>query len=275
MTKYLAALGFILIIFSLEAIPTSIFWTPCTTDVVETGSVNLNVIDYFTVFRNRHASSFNTDIGATWGILSYRDVKAEVGVDYFAGTNNDWLFNGKISVEEEKFFGKSPSMSIGIFGVGVQPRKTNYNVADIVLGKSLPECIGGKFYFGLYAGNKTMGRIRQGFMLAYQRSFCETNYCDGRKYKRWIFSGDYASGKNYIGGGGISLSYYFTPDIYAQTGPVWFNDATTNGKWKWSIQLYALLPAKGFNNLIWGGVEKKEEKERGKQEKQSDCTGYS
>jgi hypothetical protein len=62
-------------------------------------------------------------------------------------------------------------------------------------------------------------------------------------YDRWLkkdkvqFAADYASGKNYIGGGGVGLYYYFTPNISILAGPVWFNDKGINGKMKWTTQL--------------------------------------
>jgi len=52
-----------------------------------------------------------------------------------------------------------------------------------------------------------------------------------------VLAADYASGKNYIGGGGFGMYHYFTKDISLLTGPVWFNDHAINGQWKWTVQL--------------------------------------
>lgn len=54
---------------------------------------------------------------------------------------------------------------------------------------------------------------------------------------KWVLAGDYASGKNAIGGGSIGVYYYFTKDIALLTGPVWFNDKGINGGTKATVQL--------------------------------------
>ena len=59
----------------------------------------------------------------------------------------------------------------------------------------------------------------------------------GNEYNKWTFAADYASGKNFIGGGGFGMYYFFTKDISLLTGPVWFNDHVINGQWKWTVQL--------------------------------------
>lgn len=46
---------------------------------------------------------------------------------------------------------------------------------------------------------------------------------------KWVLAADYASGRNAIGGGGVGIYYYFTPNISLLTGPVWFNDESING----------------------------------------------
>ena len=53
---------------------------------------------------------------------------------------------------------------------------------------------------------------------------------------KWVLAGDYASGKNAIGGGGVGIYYYFTKDISILTGPVWFNDTAINGPTKMTVQ---------------------------------------
>jgi hypothetical protein len=64
----------------------------------------------------------------------------------------------------------------------------------------------------------------------------------GDEYSRLVFAADWASGKNYIGGGGAGLYYYFTKYISLLTGPVFFNDKTINGEWKWTTQLDVNIP---------------------------------
>jgi hypothetical protein len=65
---------------------------------------------------------------------------------------------------------------------------------------------------------------------------------DGKEFYRFEFAFDYASGKNSLGGGGVGLSYFFTKDVFIQTGPVWFNSKRANGPWKWLLELSVNAP---------------------------------
>ncbi len=232
----------------VEATPTSVFWTNCTTDVVDTGKGHFMVDNYFTVFNRRgHGQIFAPDVGVTFGIFSWNDFKIEAGIDYLGGTDDPIFFNTKIGIAEDKLFCYAPSCSIGIFNMGTRyhgHNKTNQNIVDLVFGHTLPECIGGTFCVAGFAGNRCMGKNRQGFMVSYVRTFCPATDCDGTKYNKWAFEADYASGKNTIGGGGFCIAHYFTPNVYLETGPVWFNTAKYgNGSWKWSMQVYIDFPA--------------------------------
>lgn len=221
------------------ATPSSLFWTNCTTDVVETGYGQLNFDNYFRVWSHRGANPFlPLDIGLELGIFSWHDIAAEAGIDFLGGVNDPLYFNAKIAIEEDKLFSSAPSLSVGMFNVGVHSHVTDQNVIDVVIGKSLPKALGGRFFAGFFHGNKSLGKNRNGFMLAFQKKYCPAKDCCGVDYDKWAFSVDYASGKNAIGGGGAAITYYFAPQFYLQTGPVFFNSAKIYGPWKWSVQLY-------------------------------------
>lgn len=224
-----------------SAQPSSLFWTVCTTQIEETGNGHLNVGNYFTVWdRRRHDRFLAPDIGFSVGLFTWRDWSLEAGVDYFGGIDDPVYFNAKIGIPEGKLFQEAPSFSFGIFDVGTRtkgPCRTNQNVLDIVLGKALPDWIGGDLFVGAYSGGSALDGDRQGWMIAYERNFCPATDCDEREYYKWIFVADYASGKNWLGGGGFGLTYCFTPDITIQTGPVWFNSKQLYGDWKWSVQI--------------------------------------
>lgn len=243
---YFALLIFLTPLALLEAQPTSVFWTNCTTDVTPTGTGVIEVYNYFTVFNRRgHGQSFRPDVGFLLGIFSWKDFSAEAGVDYFGGADDPLYFNTKIGIPEDKLFLKAPSLSVGVFNIGTRTHtsgRTNQNIVDLVIGKSLPKSIGGRFFLGGFTGSKAMGQNRGGFMVAYQRTFCHTKDCNGKEYDKWMLNADYASGENTIGGGSAAISYYFSPDIYLETGPVFFNTAKYNGTWKWSVQLYYYFP---------------------------------
>jgi hypothetical protein len=224
-----------------NATPSSVFWTVCTTDVYTAGTGHIDQDNYFTIFKKRGANpSFAPDIGFELGAFSWKDISVETGVDYTGGTNHPLFFNVGAGIAEDKIFCHSPSFKVGIFNVGTHycgQNRTDQNIADIIIGKSLPDWIGGKLFLGGFSGSKTIGKNRQGFMVAFTRPFCPAKDCNDKEYFKWVLAADYASGKNTIGGGGVGMYYYFTPEISILTGPVWFNDQTLNGKWKWSVQV--------------------------------------
>jgi len=237
-------LGFcLLIVQGVSASPSSLFWTVCTTDVYDTGEGHLDEDNAFTVFNRRgHGSVLPPDTGFTLGLFTWQDIKAEAGIDYLGGCDDPLYFNGKIGVEENKLSAWAPSASLGIFNIGTHSggrfcERTNQNIVAGVLGKSLPEPIGGTFYAGLFSGSHSMGKNRQGFMLGYNKTFCHLTDCSGKEYDRWELLIDYASGHNTIGGAGIGFLYRFCPDISFLTGPVFFNTVRYNKQWKWSIQI--------------------------------------
>lgn len=226
----------------LEGTPSSAFWTVCTTDVYATGTGHIDVDNYFTVFNRRgHGSSFPPDIGFELGAFSWKDLSAEAGIDYLGGTDDPLFFNIGIGLPEDKLFCHAPSLKVGFFNAGTRyhgPNRTNQNIVDVIIGKSLPDWMGGgRLCIGGFSGSRAMGKNQQGFMISYQRSFCPAKYCDDKDYFKWVLCADYASGKNTIGGGGVGVYYYFTPDISILTGPVWFNSRKINGDWKWSVQI--------------------------------------
>lgn len=226
----------------LEATPSSVFWTVCTTDVYSTGTGHIDEDNYFTVFNRRgHGSSFPPDTGFELGVFSWGDMSVEAGVDYLGGTDDPAFFNIGAAIPEDKMFCHAPSFKVGFFNSGTRYQghnRTNQNIVDVIVGKTLPEWLGaGRVCIGGFSGNRSMGKNRQGFMISYQQSFCKAKHCDDKEYFKWVICADYASGKNTIGGGGVGVYYYFTPDIDIVTGPVWFNSAKINGKWKWSVQI--------------------------------------
>jgi hypothetical protein len=220
----------------MQATPTSVFWTNCTTDVQAVGIPHITVDNYFSVGnRTANGSSFPPDIGLTYGLFSWKDISCEIGTDYICGIKDPWLFNGKLGIDEGKLFSSSPSFSVGVFNLGTS-HETNQAVLDAVIGHSLP-CDLGRLFLGLFHGKRAVGKHRSGWMAGYQKSFYTVKDAEGNDYSKWEFSADYSSGKNLNGGGGFALSYYFTPKINLQSGPVWFTDTHANGRWKWSVQL--------------------------------------
>jgi hypothetical protein len=223
---------------------------------------------------NAQVSSFPTDVGLTVGVLPFEKLNLEIGIDgLFPGTRahpaltsigRSLLFNAKLGTPEGAFFGSwFPALNIGIFDVGTKSRVTDMNIVDFLVGKTLGSF--GRIHGGYYYGNPGSALMREhgclpggnagafactaaigggagnrqndGGMVGYDFGFWKIKDKEGNEYNKWMFAADYASGKNFIGGGGFGMYHFFNKDISLLTGPVWFNDAAINGQWKWTVQL--------------------------------------
>lgn len=218
-----------------------------TPDIQGYGVLHIGVDNYFTAFRKQAngASSFPTDSGFTIGVLPFKKVQAEFGIDLLHPYDYPVAFSAKIGSPEGALFKGSPAIEFGLLNKGITTHAVPYNVTseDIyfgLVGKTIPGI--GRLSAGPYIGNsKTLVdgngvKDNSGFMAAFDHGFHTVSDKSG-EYSKWVFAADYCSGKNVLGGGGVGLYYYFTKDISLLTGPVWFNDKSVNGKWKWTIQL--------------------------------------
>lgn len=225
------------------ATPSTTYWTPMTVDVQSYGVLHIGADNYFTVFKKAEAGggSFPTDLGLTIGVLPFKSVVAEIGVDLLEASDNPFFFNAKIGVPEDVLFDGAPTIQVGICNVGTKKDVTDQNILYAAIGKTIPGV--GRLSAGPYIGNKKVlvdgdgNEENTGFMVAFDRGFMPVKDKDGNEYNKWVFAADYASGDNALGGGGFGIYHFFTKDICILTGPVWFNETAVNGEWKWTIQL--------------------------------------
>ncbi len=232
---------YVLGVSSVHATPSSTYWTPCTTDVQPFGKWHVTYDSYFTVGREgTEKGDFPTDIGLTVGVLPWEKLNLEVGFDLLEPTDDPLFFNAKLGTPEGSLFKGSPALNVGIFNVGTKSGVTDFQIVDFLVGKTLPHNLG-RLFAGVYVGSDTLrsaqGDVEDtGWMVGYDKGFWTARQGD-REFNRFVVAADYASGKNFIGGGGVGLYVYFTPDIDLLVGPVWFNDARLNGDYKWTVQL--------------------------------------
>jgi len=225
------------------ATPSSTYWTPMTLDVQSYGVPHLGVDNYFTVFQDAKdgGGQFPTDLGLTIGVLPFKAVVAEVGVDLLESSDDPLFFNAKIGMPEDALFAGAPTLQAGIFNAGTRKDVTDQNIVYAVIGKTIPGF--GRLSAGPYIGNRKVlvnkdgNEANTGVMVAYDRGFLPVKDSKGNEYNQWVFAADYASGKNALGGGGFGIYHFFTKDISLLTGPVWFNEDAINGQWKWTVQL--------------------------------------
>lgn len=232
-----------------QATSSSTMWTPMTLDIQPYGVLHWGVDNYFTVFREADdgAGDFPTDAGLTVGILPFEKFQMEIGIDVLEPSDNPIFFNAKLGAPEGALFSGAPALQVGIVNAGTEQDVTDYNIVYGVIGKTIPGI--GRLSVGPYVGNSKLlvnaqgEKENDGFMVGFDRGFMPVQDAEGNQFKRLVFAADYASGDNALGGGGVSLYYYFTRNIALLTGPVWFNEEAINGKWKWTIQLDINVPS--------------------------------
>lgn len=215
------------------ATPSTTYWTPCAIDIQPAGLIHITKDDYFSFGGSNPGEAFPTDLGLTWGKSLGSKIAAEYGFDVLTSAQHSWYFNAKIGYREGVLSPNAPAVQLGFFNFGTKSDVTNQNIVHLIVGKSLPN---GKtrLHASYYVGNSSVLRSsggdkeNAGFMVAFDHQLVPG---------KWVVAGDYSSGKNAIGAGGIGIYYYFTNDISLLVGPVWFNDRGINGETKWTAQL--------------------------------------
>lgn len=234
----LIALLCILWISPVWATPSTTYFTVCTLDIQPAGVTHLGVDNYFGFGSSSpdRTDEFPVDVGPEWGANLTSKLSMEYGIDVLSSpATTPFFFNAKIGYREGVLSKNAPALQLGIFNVGFK-RDSVDNAQDIVYlltGKSLPDGktrVSAAGYIGNAASlRSSTGSLQNaGYMVAFDRQLVPG---------KWVLAGDYASGKNAIGGGGIGVYYYFTKDISLLSGPVWFNDKGINGSVKATVQL--------------------------------------
>ncbi len=211
----------------VDGTPSTTYWTPCTTDIQAPNKWHLTYDTYFPI-RKPSQAAFPVTIGLTYGVRLDRKLQMEAGFDWLESTRFPLLFNAKIGYLEGALGPNAPALQIGFFNWGTKSRVMNQNCIHIITGKTIKGL--GRVHFSYYRGNRASlgGRDQTGFMIGWDRWIVPGKF---------MLAGDYATGKNAIGGGGVGLYIFFTENIDLLVGPVWFNDGTINGKWKWTFQI--------------------------------------
>lgn len=218
------------------ATPSTTYWTPCTIDIQPAALTHLGVDNYFGFGSSNQLDEFPIDIGPEWGAQLTSKLAAEYGFDIISSPYiTPFFLNAKIGYRENTISKNAPAVQFLLFGFGTKRDSVNnqQDIVSLIVGKSLPNKktrIAAACYVGNAASLKSSTGETQntGYMIAMDHQLIQG---------KWVLAADYASGKNIIGGGGVGIYYYFTPNISLLAGPVWFNDKGINGSAKMTIQL--------------------------------------
>ncbi len=239
-----------------SATPTTTYWAPSTTAVQPVLVPHVTYDTYFwrgTVAGQPGSPLYPIDTGLTVGVLPWQSVNLEVGFDLLLPSPDPWLFNAKLGIPQGLLFGRSPSLALGVYGVGTKASTatapgTDFDVVYGQAQETLPW--GGYVSAGGYHG--AGGRIlwlgsdgaehRAGFMGALAAPDLLVNLPG---LKKLTFVGDVQTGKNVFGAGGVGLYLYFNDGIDLLTGPVWFFDRALHPGGRdllWTVQLDVDVP---------------------------------
>lgn len=234
----LIVLAILACISPVLATPSTTYWTPCTIDIQPAGLTHIGVDNYSNVGTSDPLGQFPTDIGPEWGLQLSSKVAMELGFDILTSpSTTPFYFNTKIGFRENVLSPNAPALQLGFFNWGTKRGgvDSRQNIIYLVTGKTLPNKktrLMAAYYVGEENALKSSsGEVENnGYMVAFDHQIVPG---------KWVLAGDYASGKNAIGGGGVGIYYYLTPNISLLTGPVWFNDRAINGDAKLTVQLDA------------------------------------
>ncbi len=239
----------------VRATPSTTFWAPSTTYVQPFGVPHLTYDTYF--WKN---AAYPVTTGITIGVLPFQKLQLEIGYDLLLPSNPVlFLLNAKLGTPEDTFFAGSPSLSVGIFGVGIKGKSasddgTSWDLLHGMVQKTLPW--GGYLAVGGYLGLGTQelwqgddGKPhRAGFMGGIASP--DINL-DLPGLKKLSVVADLQTGNNIYGAAGGGVYFYFNDYIDILTGPVYFFDRTHQpgrDRWMWTVQLDVDIPLKGASS---------------------------
>ncbi len=237
-----------------RATPSTTYWAPSTTYVQPFLVPHVTYDTYFGLGPApaagetspgpvRNSPVYPVTTGLTMGVLPWDRLQLEVGFDLLLPSEHPLLLNAKLGTPEGTLFSGSPSLAVGIFGVGTSTGSTTYDIVYGQAQKSLPW--GGYVSLGGYwgAGSTLLwqgsdGREhRGGFMGAVSGPDIPVGLPG---LKKLVAVTDVQTGRNAFGAGGAGLYFYFTDSIDLLTGPVFFFDPGLQPggrRMLWTVQL--------------------------------------
>jgi hypothetical protein len=239
----------------VSATPSTQIWIP-STDVQGFGVIHLGWDSYIKTESNPTAleatpSGYGTTVtngGITVGVLPFKKIGLEIGVDYRDISSNHQYpiyLNAKLGVPEDAFFKYQPAIAVGSFDLGTHysgyATPTNYNVTYGLIAKNIWKL--GRISVGYYMGNDNLltdgsnnnKKDASGVLASWDRALTEISD------KLWL-AVDYQGAKNSYGAISFGGSYAVTPDASFIIGyDIWNDDKSY--KPTATVQIDINLPA--------------------------------
>ncbi len=214
MTTFVIAAALFLGAHNTHATPSTQIWIP-STDIQGFGVLHLGWDSYIkTAAIDNVFEGTVTNGGITVGVLPFKQVGLEIGIDYRDISANHVYpiyFNAKLGIPEDGFFKYMPAVAVGAFDLGTKTSGaglTNYNISYGLIAKNIWKL--GRISAGYYLGNDKALLVpkkdAQGFLLSWDRTITELSD------KLWL-AVDYQGGYNSYGEISVGASYAVTPDV--------------------------------------------------------------
>ncbi len=207
---------FALLIFQgINATPSTQIWIP-STDFQGWKTLHLGIDNYIRTSKiNGVRGAGIYDLGLTTGLLPFKKLQGEIGVDYLSMGDNvyddhPFYFNAKLGFPENALFKNSPALAVGGYNFGLKKNLTDYNIIYGEIAKTIPFI--GRLSAGYYKGNskvlvdENFVKAEKGILVSWDRTMSEISD------KLWV-AVDYQGGKNYLGALNIGASWAFSKNV--------------------------------------------------------------
>lgn len=206
-------------------------WAP-NTDTQPWGTGHITADTYIAVEKNGDGSRARTitNNGLTFGMLPFKKLTAEAGFDYKTGYGDlDYrypiYFNAKLAIPEEAYGPYFPAIAGGIYDLGTQRGKTDYDTVYVKAAKtfSIGSFSLGKASFGYFWGNSRLlldqnqEKDSNGVFCSWSRTIPEITD------KLWICV-EYQGTRSLYGALNLGFSWQFTKDVSLLTGYQFYNN---------------------------------------------------
>jgi hypothetical protein len=219
---------------SLNATPSTQIWIP-STDIQAFKSLHVG-LDIYLNTMSPAAPNLITNAGLTIGVLPFKKIGLEVGIDYrdIDGNHlNPVFFNAKLGIPEGSFGAWMPAVAVGGYDFGTSYTATDnpavyvtsYNVVYGLIAKNIWKL--GRFSVGGYKG--AVGADEKlTFYVPSDPTKIESagvlaSWDRGLSDKLWA-SVDFMSGSNGYGALSFGVSWSFAPNASVILGMDFFND---------------------------------------------------
>lgn len=212
------------------ATPSTHIWAP-STDIQPFSKWHITSDMYLPVTKDEAGIRWSTvtNLGLTVGVLPFKNINLEIGLDHKSGTGvlDDYplYFNAKLGTPEDGLAKYVPALAVGIYDVGTKKNQTNNNVIYTEAAKTLKsgKTSIGRFSVGYFFGNEKLllddkgEKDNQGPILAWERTMDEISH------KLWVCA-EYMGTKSSYGTINFGFSWKFADNVSMIFGYDIFNN---------------------------------------------------